>query len=112
MLEALQSTGVIALRHDTEDRNGIVYRWAVVEPTDEGRQHLASETDAEWSFKSCEIVEGEVTGIQMLQDQRVAHVHYILDTVNRTPFASSECADQSASMTTTMSPFDDGWRVQ
>ena len=110
MLDGLQSKGLITVNETKEYNGGIHYTWATVSLTDEGKKYLVKESRGEYEIKSAEITFGQITGIQMNDQAKVAEADYTLQRINITPFGSASSNDimnrhQSFSL------YDDGWRI-
>ncbi len=116
-LDELQAKGLISVGEIQENQGQGHFLIATVSLTDAGKKYLVAETAAGFQVKAGyqvkinEIVFGEVTGIQMNEQFKVAEVYYTLKKANGTPFGgnvSTEPIERKATFTL----FDDGWRIQ
>jgi len=111
MLDGLQSKGLITVNETKEYSNHIHYTWATVSLTAEGKKYLVKESRGQYEVKSAEIAFGQITGIQMNEQNKVAEAEYTLQRINITPFSHSSSNDimnrhQSFYL------YDDGWRIK
>jgi hypothetical protein len=115
-LARLHENGLIIL--DTKNIDGIngwtgrlqTWRFFTVALTEEGRKYLVSESDVRLRLRACEIVLGDIAGIQVMEQFNVAEVTYTLETTTITPFGVQVCQQQS-NRRESFSFFDDGWRI-
>ncbi len=84
--------------------------YAIVLLTDEGKKYLIKEDDVKYIVKTCEITFGEITGIQMQEQVKLAEVNYTLKRINFTPFGN-EGSQETENRTASFTLFDDGWRM-
>lgn len=110
LIEGLQSNGMVLVKEDKRIENSICWIWADVSLTDEGKKYLVNESDKQYELKTCEIVFGEITGIQIQEQFKVAEVNYTLIRKNITPFGSN-ISKEHETRSASFSLFDDGWRI-
>ena len=111
-LDELEAKGLISVGETKEHRNGGGnFLYATVKLTDAGRKYLVKETDFAYQVKTGEIVFGEVTGVQIHEQFKVAEADYTLKWANMTPFGSS-VSTQPINRKASFGLFDDGWRIQ
>lgn len=102
---------------------------ALVNLTNDGKKYLVNEFKDEYVLKTCEVVFGEITGIRIQEQLKIAEANYTLNRINCTPFAiedpilpgtgrTIDPTDKSAryrrvpyNRTASFSLFDDGWRI-
>ena len=114
-LTYFQNNGLIVIgQKNIQGINGWTWElqsWLVytVTLTDEGKKYLISESDMEFEFKTCELNFGEITGIQMQEQVKVATVNYTI-VRKATPFGFN-ISQGSENRTAVFSLFDDGWRI-
>ena len=111
MLAGLQSKGLINVNQTHTSGGGIYYTWATVSLTADGKKYLLKENNGQYEVKSAEIAFGQITGIQMNEQYKVAEAEYTLQRINITPFGHASSNDimnrhQSFSL------YDDGWRIK
>lgn len=109
-LDNLQSNGLITINENIEDDDRCHYNWANVVLTDLGKNYLVRDADGEFEVMTNEILFGEVSGIQMNDQMKVAQVDYTLQRTNFTPFGSS-ASHASIAKHSSFSLYDDGWRI-
>jgi|GEM_PF-2540941 len=114
-LTKFQNNGLIVIGQKNvqgiNERSGSLQSWLVytVTLTNEGRKYLISESAQKFEFKTCDLSFGEITGIQMKEQFKVATANYTIIR-KATPFGiniSQEPENRSANF----SLFDDGWRI-
>lgn len=110
LIEALQSNGMVLVNEDKKIENQICWTWANVLLTDEGKKYLVQENDKQYELKTCEVVFGEITGIQIQEQFKVAEVNYTLIRKNITPFGSN-ISQEPETRSASFALFDDGWRI-
>lgn len=91
---------------------GNLQSWLVytITLTDEGKKYLINETAQEFEFKTCDLCFGEITGIQMQEQFKVATANYTIIR-KTTPFGIN-ISQAPENRTANFSLFDDGWRIQ
>ena len=115
LFRSFQNNGLIVIgQKNIQGINGWTWElqsWLVytVTLTDEGKKYLISESDMEFEFKTCELNFGEITGIQMQEQVKVATVNYTI-VRKATPFGFN-ISQGSENRTAVFSLFDDGWRI-
>ena len=110
-IEALKGKGLVTFGHKTQNSGNCTYEYTTISLTPEGQRYLISESADGYAVRTHTLVLGEVTGIRMLNELKVAEAQYTLKTEDVTPFAgdlSLEPMTQSAMFQL----FDDGWRIQ
>jgi hypothetical protein len=110
-LDELQSKGLISVGEYHQHRGECNYLWATVALTNDGKKYLVSDANGVFQVKAYELTFGEVTGIQINEQFKVAEADYTLKITNRTPFGSTFSADP-ISRKATFALFDDGWRIK
>lgn len=90
---------------------GDLQSWLVytITLTDEGKKYLISESAQEFEFKTCDLTFGEVTGIQMQEQLKVATANYTIIR-KATPFGIN-ISQGPENRIENFSLFDDGWRI-
>ena len=109
-LDQLVSKGLIGINESTENNDGCHYVWANVVLTEEGRKYYVSESQDAFELKTDEIDFGEITGIQIQEQQKVAYVSYTLKRGNNSPF-NNENNQEQLNRSVTFSLYEDGWRI-
>ena len=109
-LDELQSKGVITVGDTTHYGNDIDFTYALIKLTDEGKKYLIRDDGDKFILKACEVVFGEITGIQIQEQDKVAEANYTLIRKNITPFGSNDSQGKE-NRTASFSLFDDGWRI-
>lgn len=107
------SGGLLQLT-DTTGRTGRCnYISANAQLTDEGRKYLLRESKDVYEARLYDLVFGEVTGMQVREELKVAEVEYTLERSNFTPFALvlGEGSTEPISRKAVFALYDDGWRV-
>jgi hypothetical protein len=112
VLIALKEKGLINISETVEQEREYDEdnTYAIVLLTDEGRKYLINESKEKFIVKTCEITFGEITGIQMQEQVKVAEVNYTLKRINCTPFGN-EGSQEIENRTDSFSLLDDGWRI-
>ena len=110
-LDDLTAKGLITLGESHQHNGECNYMWATVTLTDEGKKYLVSDTGGAYQLRALEVSFGEVTGIQVNEQFKVAEAHYTLKKSNITPFGGNIASDP-ISGNATFALFDDGWRIQ
>lgn len=110
-LDELQAKGLISIGENQQHEGQCNYLWATVELTDEGKKYLVKDADGEYQIKVCEVTFGEITGIQIHEQFKVAEADYTLRKINLTPFGSN-ISTVPMNRKATFALFDDGWRIK
>jgi len=76
-----------------------------------GKKYLVKESKGQYEVKSAEIAFGQITGVQMNEQFKVAEADYTLQRINITPFGSSSSND-IMNRQQSFSLYDDGWRIK
>jgi len=79
--------------------------------TNEGRKYLVSQSGVVSEVKAYDLEFGEVTGIQVNEQLKVAAVDYTLTKVNITPFGWEPVTQITIPRKAVFRLFDDGWRI-
>jgi len=108
----------------TEEHQGKCnYLWADVRLTDEGWKYLVNRSENPerpgifnkgaftFKLKTCDLVFGEVTGIVINDQFKMAEVEYTTRYSNLTPFALN-ISSSPRKATATFILYDDGWRMK
>lgn len=106
-----QSKGLISIGEDQTKKGECNYLWATTSLTDEGKKYLVKVSGGAHEVKTHDLAFGEITGIQINEQFKVAEADYTLTKINITPFGnniSTELINRSA----TFALFDDGWRIK
>lgn len=121
MLNSFSNKGLVNIKkipHNTDipgPMGGVIatQHWTTIkaELTNEGRKYLVQENKDKYTVKTCEITFGEVTGIQIQEQFKVAEVNYTLKREKITPFGIN-ISQNPINCTATFSLFDDGWRIK
>lgn len=106
-----QSKGLISTGETEEHSGACNYLWATTSLTDEGKKYLVKESDGVHEVKAYDLAFGEVTGIQINEQFKVAEADYTLKKTNITPFASN-ISPEPTNGKATFALFDDGWRIK
>ena len=109
-LEELQSKGVITIGDTTFYGTDIDITSAIVKLTNEGKKYLIQDDGDKFIVKSCEVDFGEITGIQIQEQFKVAEANYTLIRKNITPFGEN-ISQRPENRRSTFSLYDDGWRI-
>lgn len=110
-LDGLQAKGLISIGEKKQHDGECNYVWATVELTNEGKKYLVKDADGEYQIKVNELTFGEITGIQIHEQFKVAEAGYTLRRINITPFGSS-ISTVPINRNATFALFDDGWRIK
>jgi len=110
-LDDLQSKGLITINESDQYSDGCHYTWANAILTNDGKKYLVRDVNTEYEVKTCEIAFGQITGVQMNEQFKVATADYTLQRINFTPFADSS-SNQDITRHANFSLYDDGWRIQ
>jgi hypothetical protein len=115
--------GLLHVVQEDEHSGNCNYRWGSVRLTTEGFKYLVNPemfpenpglfTKGTFLFKlrTYDLVFGEITGIQVNEQFKVAEVEYTVRRVNVTPFAG-EVSLEPMRRTARFALYDDGWRIK
>lgn len=110
-IEEYRDRGLVTLGEKTDSNGRCNYEYTVIELTEEGRRYLVSEAGNEYLVRTHTIGFGEITGIQTLEQVKIAEAKYTLVVQETTPFAR-ETAPAPESRSAAFRRFDDGWRIE
>lgn len=110
-LDDLQAKGLIVVGESKQHSGECNYLWATVTLTDNGKKYLVNDSGGAYQVKVDDLQFGEVTGVQVNEQFKVAEVDYTLKKANSTPFGSDESTSPT-SRRASFVLFDDGWRIQ
>lgn len=119
-LDNLQSKGLITINESDQNGDGCHYIWVNAILTNDGKKYLVSDSNSEYEVKTAEIAFGQITGIQISEQFKVATADYTLQRINFTPFADSSsnqdvtkhASNQDMTRHADFSLYDDGWRIK
>jgi hypothetical protein len=110
-LNEWQASGLIKMT-ETSSKTGRCHSLGVTPTlTDEGKKYLVSQSDGVSEVKAYDLEFGEVTGIQINEQLKVAEVDYTLNKVNITPFGWEPVTQITITRKAVFRLFDDGWRI-
>jgi hypothetical protein len=110
-LDELQAKDLIRIGENQQHEGECNYIWATVKLTDEGRKYLVKDTDGAYQLKVDELTFGEITGIQIQEQSKMAVADYTLMRTNITPFGSN-LSTTPISRQATFTLYDNGWRIK
>ena len=111
LLTTLQDRQLITLSEERRTTAHNCHRWWVdIGLTPQGREYLVGESDQEYTFRTADIVVGEVTGLLFGQGNNTAIAEYNFRAVDVTPFAVAPVSVPEASEERFVL-YDDGWRL-
>lgn len=111
VLTELQSKGLITVGERTDKNGECNYIYATTTLTDEGKKYLVKESDGTHEVKIYDLAFGEVTGIQINEQLKIAEADYTLKIINITPFGKN-ISTVPIYRKATFALFDDGWRIK
>jgi hypothetical protein len=124
-LDMWQSQGLITLQEmDDRESNGLHWVYKKIDLTEKGKKFLISDEKEKFIVQTCELEFGEVTGIRIQEQAKIAEVEFTLNRVNCSPFTETRYGSHSAydkSWDYTRDPYkrkisfslyDDGWRIE
>jgi len=111
-LDDLQAKGVINITQSEEYNDGCHFVWKNVNLTDEGKKYLVADANGEYELRTSELAFGQVTGIQVNEQFKVAEANFTIRRVNATPFADNDVSRiTDIDNAVNFSLYDDGWRI-
>jgi hypothetical protein len=109
-LNEWQSKGLITIGESSGKSGACHSLGATTTLTDEGKKYLVTRTGGVSEVRTNDVAFGEVTGIQVNEQFKVAEVDYTLKNVNLTPFGSGTSTAPIVQKAM-FRLFDDGWRL-
>jgi hypothetical protein len=109
-LNEWRSKGLITIGESSGKSGACNSLGATTTLTDEGKKYLAAQSGGASDVKAYDIAFGEVTGIQVNEQFKIAEVDYTLKNVNITPFGAGTSTEPVAQKAM-FRLFDDGWRI-
>lgn len=110
-IKALEEKGLVTLGQKVQKSGSCTYEYTTISLTPEGQRYLVSEGDDGYAVRTHTLVFGEVTGIRVIEQVKIAEAQYTLKTEDVTPFAS-DLSREPVARSATFQQFDDGWRIQ
>lgn len=110
-IEALKEKGLVTLGQKVLTSGSCTYEYTTISLTPEGQRYLVGEADDGYAVRTHTLEFGEVTGIRVMDELKVAEAQYTLKTEDVTPFAG-DLSREPVAQSATFQLFDDGWRIQ
>ncbi len=110
-MESLRGKGLVTLGRQLEQGGNCTYDYTTISLSAEGQRFLVSESEEGYTVRTHTVTFGEVTGIRLINEVKMAEAQYTLRVEDVTPFRR-DLSSNPVSQSAMFELFDDGWRIE